>query len=1440
MFLDHAPPKSDDARQWHQVFSDNWLHSYDPDQLDGLFKKTAHRNRAPPYEIALILLGFRARTSGFDGTTIVSYAASLLRTKIVAMADLLSALLKRSRFLKVPGKPQPAAHRTTATTLEEMLFTLMFQSYLSGNNSELSFKVLDASRLLPMLTRWLRVVTDHEMAQQLEHSTLHVVDPCTFGMYEALASLALSILGSPIIRLVMKEPWWKERRSSVVTDMENFDNHVLQWIHSRFTNSLSALTKIPPFVDVDRDGKPIFTEQQVMQSITDLPVAHSRAGLYIWVNACLCGRPFTEDMSMLAYLQARYPDDNQSLAVDLQIASFDVLTNSLLRKESQQSVRLIRSFICNKIPLLLCILAGYMAPMALETCVQMAFMSITVDALPPISAGANEIREVIKRTRLEYLQACALQGVIAEASVGLILHEQGVTLPKVIKYSKDGLVAQCNNNLGRLDTLADELQNMHGNAGAIVACLVQMIRTFCVNKDNMSLKAACNTLMKRPSEIDIVVLFAQPSSILGPLCLLLDGWVQDQDQTEFTPAYEEFASILLFILVFMHRYGLDKADLGLSSDTDGFVSQLQRNFSSSLPLSQLTPEQSTQLSKWGEGLFSIDEHGETSGISDEVMRHCPPQAFYLLVPTLFDQSVLACKVNALTISTFKSGLELLLEPFLLPSLVGGLTWLAKHSWDCHGDVNILLQMLDKLLKPSSGAQETLAMHKAVLGIVADPLIRFLQDVLRKRSAKKDINALIELLKPYSGQRRIHYASLKEVREWTVGHSEGLASCLRGAIHDMITWTSSIGHSPPTRYTHLLYTATYQILGADEVLKAVVAEVKEQTAVNNGSVALDICAAMICAPSPSAPGLIQTTLPDTSTADPGTSLSVRDTLKLTVSDTTVFISRPVSDAEALVRLHRRVEAQLAMQQVPLLPMTTAIQEEATNQIIKDLGLDDGTNGTALVEQSANADFASNDLNVDMEQPINLEVAPRNIDDLTVDHNGMDIDFIDLGMNMNQHSGANADNVQQNAEDDIFAGLDMNRKVKTSPISTDENCDPSDYLFEHSHGPSNLTGMSEANGLDNRWTISQQQSARTKVKVRISNSTSGYQFSQSSNVMDFNGSRRSGRNRKRVKTYTEEQAEESKLALFKSPPTTKRRRRNRNQNAEAAAVSSFATKTFAQYRVTKPFNTRRKTAKIVIDESEARPLETTQSGKQATPKTAHIINDWHASAAENRIAREHGRIKRVGNGAVESRLRPERSAELDCHAHHTDCPLEKIQLAGSTGNVYTVTVSHLLSCTCPVGLFQARASRSCCKHVIYVLHNVLKIPDNLKHQNALLTSELRDVFQGSPALTNEAMQSEPMDGNRKDLGDDCPICFMHFDPGEEITWCRAGCGNNIHQDCFERWERTKPGKITCPFCRVLWQKQTTVKSETARVADITVPDERKAGGYRNVRHLLEYNE
>lgn len=119
---------------------------------------------------------------------------------------------------------------------------------------------------------------------------------------------------------------------------------------------------------------------------------------------------------------------------------------------------------------------------------------------------------------------------------------------------------------------------------------------------------------------------------------------------------------------------------------------------------------------------------------------------------------------------------------------------------------------------------------------------------------------------------------------------------------------------------------------------------------------------------------------------------------------------------------------------------------------------------------------------------------------------------------------------------------------------------------------------------------------------------------------------------------------------------------------------------------------------------------------------------------------------------------------------------------------------------------------------VLHNVLKAPEHLQYQLAFLSSvspievwevflatdhslilkELHDIFASAPApASSEASTSSP--SNRKEVSGDCPICFTEFESEtEDIVWCRAACGNNLHQNCFEQWAKSQAGKeIRCVY-------------------------------------------
>jgi mediator of RNA polymerase II transcription subunit 5 len=183
----------------------------------------------------------------------------------------------------------------------------------------------------------------------------------------------------------------------------------------------------------------------------------------------------------------------------------------------------------------------------------------------------------------------------------------------------------------------------------------------------MHLKTVCNLLSKKPQALDVILQFTSPDSILRPLCLFLDAWRYEGDQGqlyllpasdllltvpgEYQPVYDEFAAILVLILSFAHRYELTPHDLGINNDS--FVAQLLERGHRSIPLEELTKEQDNHLGSWLQDLYDSDKEG----LSNDVFASCRPQEFYLIVPTLFSQTVKACSAGVLFLDTVKGGLE---------------------------------------------------------------------------------------------------------------------------------------------------------------------------------------------------------------------------------------------------------------------------------------------------------------------------------------------------------------------------------------------------------------------------------------------------------------------------------------------------------------------------------------------------------------------------------------------------------------------------------------------------------------------------------------------------------------------------------------------------------------------------------------------------------------
>jgi mediator of RNA polymerase II transcription subunit 5 len=182
----------------------------------------------------------------------------------------------------------------------------------------------------------------------------------------------------------------------------------------------------------------------------------------------------------------------------------------------------------------------------------------------------------------------------------------------------------------------------------------------------MYLKQLSGFLFKKPQALDVILQFTSPASILRPLCQILEDWHYDSDQGkdpiaisqyvltqlgEYQPVYDEFGAVLVLVMALIYRYDLTYHDIGIASYS--FVARLTTKGQRSILPDDMTEEQSKHLGSWLKGLYDSGNEG----LSNDVFASCRPQDFYIIVPTLFQQTVMALSAGVLSFETVKGGLE---------------------------------------------------------------------------------------------------------------------------------------------------------------------------------------------------------------------------------------------------------------------------------------------------------------------------------------------------------------------------------------------------------------------------------------------------------------------------------------------------------------------------------------------------------------------------------------------------------------------------------------------------------------------------------------------------------------------------------------------------------------------------------------------------------------
>lgn len=363
------------------------------------------------------------------------------------------------------------------------------------------------------------------------------------------------------------------------------------------------------------------------------------------------------------------------------------------------------------------------------------------------------------------------------------------------------------------------------------------------------------------------------------------------------------------------------------------------------------------------------------------------------------------------------------ETFLLPSLIGGLTWMSAYALEqTHDDLDSIMRIFKEIILSSPSSGEAQAMHSTILAMVSGRLEKCLRTLQRRDPSRTTVEPLLQAIKIHANYERSMYPSMKELEQWTNTPNSTLNTALRHTVQQLSQWasTASIQPNPPS-YTHRQIYISTKISGVFKTLRAIVDEIKAQTDAGNGAAALDIGVSIICAPtiddSPIPVNWVGSTIPAAS--PPRTSMNLREMLKHEFDNAASLVATDPACAETIVRLHRRVEAQLASigensLQAPAINLPTvnivdmqsqsitddinkAIDDAAAASIVEDISNMDNKALQRSMEEltgSEGLDLASMGMGPDGTSALGTDLG--NLPDLDLGDMGMDMDInMDMG-------------------------------------------------------------------------------------------------------------------------------------------------------------------------------------------------------------------------------------------------------------------------------------------------------------------------------------------------------------------------------------------------------------------------------------------------------------
>jgi hypothetical protein len=474
----------------------------------------------------------------------------------------------------------------------------------------------------------------------------------------------------------------------------------------------------------------------------------------LWINSSIQNWKTHSPNFLQAFDQFVKVKTNQNILNELLTVAFEgYVVGQQERKGSPLFARNWKLFLLKRIPPLI----GELKLKSTESSLVNALTPILSRASQTVKAqnsGNSEdmfssFPSTVTDIRHEFLRSCIALQLLPQSSFATILKQDAAVYGGVLPTTDqvfDSMGSPIDIGTQLKQTLVDinpeftsledsglleflqSIDNMEGTKQLQTARLItELIEGFINSEDTEHIYRLCLGLALSLDSLHSILFHVSPFAILKPVMNYLDRWQNNVEESNFQDTHSAFGCIFLFFMLIVKEFNISLVHLLKlkdSTESESFCINYLIKLSSSSstnPSVALNQHKSEVLSGWTAALF------DSGGISDDLMRLSTAQECFELFPIIFQQAFIACKQNLDDIETVKGGLEYFLQPSLMGTIVGIVSWCDDYLWRAQ-DVEVIIELLKTLITPSELSGESIHIHRIILSIYGPKLYKTLSSI----------------------------------------------------------------------------------------------------------------------------------------------------------------------------------------------------------------------------------------------------------------------------------------------------------------------------------------------------------------------------------------------------------------------------------------------------------------------------------------------------------------------------------------------------------------------------------------------------------------------------------------------------------------------------------------------------------------------------------------